>query len=157
MTNLEKKIDVLLRAIAGEDEETRQKAVEDARNLCREPADNVDDTIRLCTEDLLMELIPCSIRGFEALVEGIVLVVKNPYIINAITKELYPQVAKNLGDNRTPSKVERAMRHAIGLCVDRCDITTYCRYFGNTTSLKSGTPTNSEFIARMAKEVSRRI
>ena len=67
---------------------------------------------------------------------------------NAITKVLYPQVAKTFGT--TPSRVERAIRHAIEVAWDRGDLDTLQRFFGYTVSNTKGKPTNSEFIALIA-------
>ena len=69
-------------------------------------------------------------------------------IINAVTKVLYPAVAKKFGT--TPSRVERAIRHAIEVAWDRGDIETLQKYFGYTVSNIKGKPTNSEFIAMIA-------
>ena len=67
---------------------------------------------------------------------------------NAITKVLYPQVAKTF--QTTPSRVERAIRHAIEVAWDRGDLDTLQRFFGYTVSNIKGKPTNSEFIAMIA-------
>ena len=72
-------------------------------------------------------------------------------MINAITKVLYPQVAKNFGT--TPSRVERAIRHAIEVAWDRGDLDTLQRFFGYTVSNTKGKPTNSEFIALIADKL----
>ena len=69
-------------------------------------------------------------------------------IINAVTKVLYPTVAKKY--NTTPSRVERAIRHAIEVAWDRGDIEVLQKFFGYTVSNIKGKPTNSEFIARIA-------
>ena len=66
-------------------------------------------------------------------------------VINAITKALYPQVAKTF--QTTPSRVERAIRHAIEVAWDRGVLDTLQRFFGYTVSNTKGKPTNSEFIA----------
>ena len=63
---------------------------------------------------------------------------------NAITKVLYPQVAKTF--QTTPSRVERAIRHAIEVAWDRGDLDTLQRFFGYTVSNTKGKPTNSEFV-----------
>ena len=70
---------------------------------------------------------------------------------NAITKVLYPQVAKAFGT--TPSRVERAIRHAIEVAWDRGDLDTLQRFFGYTVSNTKGKPTNSEFIALIADKL----
>ena len=72
-------------------------------------------------------------------------------VINAITKVLYPQVAKTF--QTTPSRVERAIRHAIEVAWDRGDLDTLQRFFGYTVSNTKGKPTNSEFIALIADKL----
>ena len=69
-------------------------------------------------------------------------------VINAVTKVLYPEVAKRFAT--TPSRVERAIRHAIEVAWDRGDLETLQKYFGYTVSNAKGKPTNSEFIAMIA-------
>ena len=69
-------------------------------------------------------------------------------VINAVTKVLYPEVAKRF--STTPSRVERAIRHAIEVAWDRGDLETLQKFFGYTVSNTKGKPTNSEFIAMIA-------
>ena len=69
-------------------------------------------------------------------------------VLNAVTKVLYPEVAKRF--NTTASRVERAIRHAIEVAWDRGDLETLQKYFGYTVSNVKGKPTNSEFIAMIA-------
>ena len=69
-------------------------------------------------------------------------------MINAVTKVLYPEVARRF--STTPSRVERAIRHAIEVAWDRGDIEVLQKYFGYTVSNIKGKPTNSEFIAMIA-------
>ena len=69
-------------------------------------------------------------------------------LINAVTKVLYPAVAKHF--HTPPSRVERAIRHAIEVAWDRGDLETLQKYFGYTVSNTKGKPTNSEFIAMIA-------
>ena len=81
----------------------------------------------------------------------IIIAVNDMDVINAITKVLYPQVAKAFGT--TPSRVERAIRHAIEVAWDRGDLDTLQRFFGYTVSNTKGKPTNSEFIALIADKL----
>ena len=76
------------------------------------------------------------------------LTVKDSDIINSVTKELYPSVAKKY--QTTTSRVERAIRHAIEVAWDRGDVDTLNSYFGYTIQNNRGKPTNSEFIAMIA-------
>ena len=92
--------------------------------------------------------VPAHIKGYQYLREAIILTVQNMDVINAVTKVLYPEVAKRFGT--TPSRVERAIRHAIEVAWDRGDIETLQKYFGYTVNSAKGKPTNSEFIAMIA-------
>lgn len=92
--------------------------------------------------------VPAHIKGYQYLREAIIIAVGDMDVINAITKVLYPQVAKTFGT--TPSRVERAIRHAIEVAWDRGDLDTLQRFFGYTVSNTKGKPTNSEFIALIA-------
>ena len=92
--------------------------------------------------------VPAHIKGYQYLREAIIIAVNDMDVINAITKVLYPQVAKTFGT--TPSRVERAIRHAIEVAWDRGDLDTLQRFFAYTVSNTKGKPTNSEFIALIA-------
>ncbi len=92
--------------------------------------------------------IPAHIKGYQFLREAIKTVVDNPEIINAITKELYPAVAKRY--NTTASKVERAIRHAIDVAWSRGQVENLNTMFGSRIYVKTDKPTNGEFIALMA-------
>ena len=92
--------------------------------------------------------VPAHIKGYQYLREAIMIAVNDMDVINAVTKVLYPEVAKRF--NTTPSRVERAIRHAIEVAWDRGDLETLQKYFGYTVSNAKGKPTNSEFIAMIA-------
>ena len=96
--------------------------------------------------------VPAHIKGYQYLREAIGLAVEDMDIINAVTKVLYPAVAKKF--NTTSSRVERAIRHAIEVAWDRGDLETLQKYFGYTVSNAKGKPTNSEFIAMIADRIS---
>ncbi len=95
--------------------------------------------------------VPAHIKGYQYLREAILIAVNDMEVINAITKVLYPQVAKTFAT--TPSRVERAIRHAIEVAWDRGDLETLQRFFGYTVSNTKGKPTNSEFIALIADKL----
>ena len=95
--------------------------------------------------------VPAHIKGYQYLREAIMIAVDDMDVINAITKVLYPQVAKAF--QTTPSRVERAIRHAIEVAWDRGDLDTLQRFFGYTVSNTKGKPTNSEFIALIADKL----
>ncbi len=95
--------------------------------------------------------IPPHIKGYGYLREGIKMTIEHPYIINSVTKELYPSIAKKFGT--TASKVERAIRHAIEVAWNRGRIDAITAIFGARIYLGSEKPTNSEFIALVADKL----
>ena len=96
--------------------------------------------------------VPAHIKGYQYLREAIILTIRDMDMINAVTKVLYPEVAKRFAT--TPSRVERAIRHAIEVAWDRGDVEVLQKYFGYTVSGIKGKPTNSEFIAMIADNLS---
>ena len=105
--------------------------------------------LRSAVTEIIHEIgVPAHIKGYQYLRQAIILTVQDMELINAVTKVLYPAVAKHF--NTTPSRVERAIRHAIEVAWDRGDLETLQKYFGYTVSNTKGKPTNSEFIAMIA-------
>lgn len=92
--------------------------------------------------------VPAHIKGYQYLREAIMITVEDMDVINAVTKVLYPEVAKRFGT--TASRVERAIRHAIELAWDRGNVEMMNKFFGYTVNMDRGKPTNSEFIAMVA-------
>ena len=112
-----------------------------------------DADLEAIVTDIIHEIgVPAHIKGYQYLREAIILTIKDMDMINAVTKVLYPEVAKRFGT--TPSRVERAIRHAIEVAWDRGDVETLQRFFGYTVSGIKGKPTNSEFIAMIADNLS---
>ncbi len=108
-----------------------------------------DESLELQVTSIIHEIgVPAHIKGYQYLREAIRLAVEDMDVINTVTKVLYPTVAKRFGT--TPSRVERAIRHAIEVAWDRGDLETLQKYFGYTVSNAKGKPTNSEFIAMIA-------
>ena len=95
--------------------------------------------------------IPAHIKGYQYLREAIMMVVNDIDIINQITKQLYPEIAEKY--KTTPSRVERAIRHAIEVAWGRGQTDTVESIFGYTVSASKGKPTNSEFIAMIADKL----
>jgi len=95
--------------------------------------------------------IPASLVGYKYTRAAIILSVKNANAIDQITSILYPTIAKQF--DTTPSRVERAIRHAIEVMWDRGDTEVLTSYFGYTVSGLKGKPTNSEFIALIADNI----
>ncbi len=106
-----------------------------------------DDEIAV-TEILHQIGVPAHIKGYQFLRDAILLTIAQPEYINAVTKQLYPEIAKR--NSTTASRVERAIRHAIEVAWDRGDVDTLNSYFGYTIHNLRGKPTNSEFIAMIA-------
>ena len=94
--------------------------------------------------------IPPHIKGYGYLREGIKMTIERPYVINSVTKELYPSIAKKFS---TASKVERAIRHAIEVAWNRGRIDAINAIFGARIYLGTEKPTNSEFIALVADKL----
>lgn len=92
--------------------------------------------------------VPAHVRGYQYLRDAIILVIGEMSLLGAITKELYPMIAEKY--NTTPSRVERAIRHAIELAWDRGNVELMNKFFGYTIDVERGKPTNSEFIAMVA-------
>ena len=99
--------------------------------------------------------VPAHIKGYQYVREAIMITVEDMEVINSVTKVLYPEVAKRY--HTTPSRVERAIRHAIEVAWDRGDIETLQRFFGYTVSNIKGQPTNSEFIAMISDRIRLRV
>ena len=95
--------------------------------------------------------VPAHIKGYQYVREAIMITVENMDVINSVTKILYPEVAKRY--HTTPSRVERAIRHAIEVAWDRGDLETLQKFFGYTVSNTKGKPTNSEFIAMISDRI----
>ena len=116
------------------------------------PAQDGKPSIEAMVTSIIHEIgVPAHIKGYQYLREAIIIAVNDMDVINAITKVLYPQVAKAF--QTTPSRVERAIRHAIEVAWDRGDLDTLQRFFGYTVSNTKGKPTNSEFIALIADKL----
>lgn len=95
--------------------------------------------------------VPAHIRGYHYMREAIIMSVNDMDVLNYITKELYPSIAKKC--NTTPSRVERAIRHAIEVAWNRGKIDAIDSLFGYTINNHKGKPTNSEFIALIADKL----
>lgn len=102
--------------------------------------------------DMIHELgVPAHIKGYQYLREAIMMAVEDIDMLNAITKVLYPTIAKRF--QTTPSRVERAIRHAIEVAWSRGKMETLDALFGYTINTGKGKPTNSEFIALIADRI----
>ena len=115
-------------------------------------SNNASNNLESEVTNIMHEIgVPAHIKGYQYLRDSIIMVVKNLDIINSITKQLYPSVAKMY--NTTPSRVERAIRHAIEVAWSRGQVDIIDSLFGYTINLGKGKPTNSEFIAMIADKL----
>ena len=110
------------------------------------------NSLELKVTEILHQIgVPAHIKGYHYLRDSIILSIEKPEIINAVTKQLYPTVAKKY--DTTSSRVERAIRHAIEVAWDRGDVEVLNSYFGYTIQGSRGKPTNSEFIAMISDKL----
>lgn len=121
------------------------------KNAAQGPAEKVYDLEQDVT-DIIHEIgVPAHIKGYQYLREAIMMSVREPAMISSITKVLYPTIAKRF--QTTPSRVERAIRHAIEVAWSRGRMETLDALFGYTVNTGKGKPTNSEFIALIADRI----
>ncbi len=112
-------------------------------------ARNNQGSLEICVTEIIHQIgVPAHIKGYQYLRDAILMAIDDDDIINAVTKQLYPTIAKR--HNTTSSRVERAIRHAIEVAWDRGDVDVLNSYFGYTIHNDRGKPTNSEFIAMIA-------
>lgn len=158
MSNLEMKIEALMRLAVAEDAAERKQAKEGIRTLMgrSEQPPLVKTDLESEARRVLLEMgVPDGIMGHRYLVKALSIVAEGPEIMDSVTKSLYPKIAKEC--NTTASRAERAIRHAVEVAVVRMDYDTLMRYFGNTIPPNKSKPTNSEFIARLANVIRERV
>ena len=110
------------------------------------------EPVEIKVTNLIHDLgVPAHIKGYQYLREAIMMAVGNQDIINSVTKMMYPLLAKRY--QTTPSRVERAIRHAIEVAWNRGEIAVHDKIFGYTVNSNKGKPTNSEFIALIADKI----
>ncbi len=111
-----------------------------------------DRTIELSVTNTIHAVgVPANIKGYQYLRDAIIMSINDTELINAVTKQLYPKVAKRY--NTSPSRVERAIRHAIEVACMRGNEEELYNLFGYTVNNSKGKPTNSEFIAMIADKL----
>lgn len=126
---------------------------EDAREVTKESINdkNMHDLEKDVT-DIIHEIgVPAHIKGYQYLREAIMMSVKDAEMLSAVTKILYPGIAKKY--HTTSSRVERAIRHAIEVAWNRGNMDTLDSMFGYTINVGKGKPTNSEFIALIVDKI----
>ena len=120
------------------------------------PYEKVKEVPKQSLEEVITSMIhdvgvPAHIKGYQYLREAILMSVLDMDMLNSVTKLLYPEVAKKY--HTTPSRVERAIRHAIEVAWSRGRVETIEEMFGYTISVGKGKPTNSEFIALITDKI----
>lgn len=119
--------------------------------ISKQPEPVKKDLEVLVTEFIHEVGVPAHIKGYQYLREAIIMSVEDPGMISSITKILYPTIAKKF--QTTPSRVERAIRHAIEVAWSRGRMETLDALFGYTINTGKGKPTNSEFIALISDKI----
>ncbi len=128
-----------------------EKVMERKENMTELPELDSRDLEKDVT-DMIHEIgVPAHIKGYQYLREAIMMSVEDVEMLGSITKILYPTIAKKY--QTTPSRVERAIRHAIEVAWSRGRMETLDGLFGYTINTGKGKPTNSEFIALIADKI----
>lgn len=125
--------------------------VNQVKDKLRLQVSDSEDVEVVVTETIHNMGVPAHIKGYSYLRESIIMSIENKDMMNSVTKTLYPTVAEKF--NTTPSRVERAIRHAIEVAWERGDVDTLNAYFGYTIHIGRGKPTNSEFIALLSDKI----
>jgi len=145
--------DVVLNKIKQIQRDKRAKLVHTKHNMVSEGVSEYS-AVNLETDvtNIIHEIgVPAHIKGYQYLRDAIIMSVENREVINSITKVLYPTIAKM--NQTTPSRVERAIRHAIEVAWSRGKMDTINELFGYTINTGKGKPTNSEFIALISDKM----
>lgn len=123
-----------------------------ARSILTEESDDEAKDLEIEITNIIHEIgVPAHIKGYHYLRDAIIMVAEDIELLGAVTKELYPAIAKL--NKTTPSRVERAIRHAIEVAWNRGRLETINNLFGYTVQNDKGKPTNSEFIAIIADKL----
>jgi two-component system response regulator (stage 0 sporulation protein A) len=155
MTDMERKINLLIDAVASEDEQTRASAVAELRQMLSDSTPSIvpsSTTLEATIDRHLTRLgIPHNIQGYRLLRTAIRLVIEDEELIDSMVKVLYPRVAEL--HHTTKPRAERVIRHAVELAFMRADPKILYDYFGGTINPNKGKPTNSEFISMVAYRI----
>ena len=143
-----KEFQIMITVPGGKDEGLNNKAVEKNEQKKVEIVRDLEQDVT----NMIHEIgVPAHIKGYQYLREAIMMSVTDSAMISSITKILYPTIAKRF--QTTPSRVERAIRHAIEVAWSRGRMETLDSLFGYTIDTGKGKPTNSEFIALIADKI----
>lgn len=131
---------------------TRIRQLAEGTNVSQYVNSSKPKNLNVAVTNIIHEMgVPAHIKGYHYLRDAIIMVINEVNLLGAVTKELYPLIAKKY--HTTPSRVERAIRHAIELAWDRGNVEMMNKFFGYTINLERGKPTNSEFIAMIADKL----
>ena len=151
MSNLEKKVNLLVELALADDNTSREELKRALRAQLEgeDPIVDKDSRLQEAVNVLLQRAgVPCGLTGHDYLVTAICEAVKNRALLRNMTGQFYPYLAKVF--NTTPNGIERCIRHAVETGWTRGDMTLIYEYFGNTVSHTKAKPTNREFIAQLA-------
>lgn len=157
MSNLERKVNAMIRIQLASDESEKEAALAELKQLSTfddaEPAKNYWDVL---AEEMIHELlakigVPTANLGHKYLVYGICEVVKNPGLTDIMLCGFYPRVAMEF--DTSPSRVERAIRNSIEISFTHGDFNALLELFGNSLTAEKGKVTVTEFVARLANIV----
>ena len=145
-------LDILMKRISQlSGEETEENKINFAKTIINSNSRGKQNDLEVDITNVIHEIgIPAHIKGYQYLRDGITLVIEDMDLLGAVTKELYPEIAKM--NNTTPSRVERAIRHAIEVAWSKGQSDYVDSIFGIKPNDK-GKPTNSEFIAVIADKI----
>lgn len=131
----------------------RRKNIEPRKiNAFENKKDYIERNLETDVTNIIHEVgVPAHIKGYQFLRDAIMMSINDMEMLNSITKVLYPTIARK--NNTTPSRVERAIRHAIEVAWTRGKMDTIDELFGYTVNNGKGKPTNSEFIALIADKI----
>jgi two-component system response regulator (stage 0 sporulation protein A) len=158
MYTVEEKLDLVMRYTTTEDNQARSKLkrqIADALATGGSPAHKSADMHDVILDVLRDIGIQSNLLGYDYLVTAIELVYMNRTLLHAMTKKLYPEIAKMY--TSTASRVERAMRHAVEVAFDYNACVNVERIFGNIVNPSTGKIANGQFIAACVMEVERRL
>lgn len=158
LMNTDKEFQIMITVPSGnrhKEEDVKQKNIwdkDESKIFMQEASVTKTHDLEKDVTDTIHEIgVPAHIKGYQYLREAIMMAVEDIEMLNSITKVLYPTIAKKF--STTPSRVERAIRHAIEVAWSRGRMETLDALFGYTINTGKGKPTNSEFIALIADKI----
>lgn len=148
LISMNKEFQIMITVPSGSRNAEKGKRVKENKDKDKELSHDLEKDVT----DMIHEIgVPAHIKGYQYLREAIMMSVEEPDMLGAITKVLYPTIAKKY--QTTSSRVERAIRHAIEVAWNRGKMETLDNLFGYTINTGKGKPTNSEFIALIADRI----